>query len=152
MASCIGVSAYHFYLGYEVGNSYSFKQASKALQEFEKHFLMTLENVRSGRYWTILTPVFLHNDPFHLGWDMWAFWGWGGITIALYGLPTFAVLFTGSAIAGRIAPYFFWAKDGEHPVEAVGSSAAILGLISAITCEPAMRRMLMSYLIIPMPM
>ena len=83
---------------------------------------------------------------------MLALWGFGQAVVALYGVPTFAVLWVGSGIAGGLGQAYFWAKNPNPYAEekAMGASGSLLGIFAALTC--VMPKHPVSLVIIPMPM
>lgn len=52
----------------------------------------------------------------------------------LYGIPSFMVLYVGSALAAGVAEYCWWDYKGDRYGSIIGNSGAISGLFSAITC------------------
>jgi hypothetical protein len=66
------------------------KKAYLALESFNKHFVLSIKNIREGRYYVLLTHTFAHSNLMHLGFNMLALWGFGRIIVMMYGVRTFA--------------------------------------------------------------
>jgi membrane associated rhomboid family serine protease len=111
-----------------------------------------MRNLREGRYHTLLTSTLTHYNLTHLGLNMFALWGFGQTVVAFYGVPTFAILWVGSGIAGGLLQSYFWVKNPNPYVEtkAMGASGSILGIFAALTCVMPMATV--TLVIIPMPM
>lgn len=78
-----------------------------------------------GEYWRIVTALFVHIDPIHLFFNMYALYIAGRIVEAYYGsLRTLIIYFT-SGIAGNIASLVL-------PVFSAGASGAIFGVFGAL--------------------
>ena len=99
-----------------------------------RNFFCSLDNVKSGRWWVILTCSSEHVQPCHLLLNMWALWGIGRHFIGLFGAPAFLKTWLVSAITGSLG-ILYWEKhkNNDHTpvIGAVGSSTALFGLPSA---------------------
>ncbi len=83
-----------------------------------------------GRWWRLLTSMFLHIGIIHLAVNMWCLWDLGSLAEHIYGRIAFLAIYIVTGLSGAILG-LTW-----HPfaVEA-GASGAIFGLAGAlITC------------------
>ncbi|PBP18483.1 rhomboid-domain-containing protein [Diplocarpon rosae] len=151
IATCAGVFVWHGTLRYEATTKYS-REARAKLAKFYENFLMSARSLDTGRYHTILTSAFMHAGFLHFGLNMWVLWNFGRTAVWRMGIPSFVVLYLGSAIAGGVSQILFWRRTKVPQVEhnGVGASGAISGLIGALTC--AMPLAEVSFIIIPMPL
>ncbi|KAK6584416.1 hypothetical protein PZA11_002640 [Diplocarpon coronariae] len=151
IGTCTGIFLWHGALNYEATTKYS-REARAKLGKFYNNFLMSVRSLEPGRYHTILTSAFMHAGFIHLGLNMWVLWNFGRIAVCRVGIPSFVVLYLGSAIAGGVSQVLFWRSTKVPQVEitGVGASGAISGLIGAMTC--AMPLAEVSFIIIPMPL
>jgi rhomboid protease GluP len=78
-----------------------------------------------GQYWRLVTPVFLHGSPLHLGFNMYALYIFGPGLERFYGHGRFILLYFLAAIAGNVMSFLFTASPS------LGSSTAIFGLLAA---------------------
>ena len=132
MAACTGLYAYEELQKIEIQNGS--RTARRILENIRKHFVVSLEAVREGRYYTLLTSSFAHANGWHLFLNMWAVLGFGTTFIQLFGLPHFAAIWVGSAVLGAAAQLGYWQKYERTSIreEAVGASGAIFGVVSAL--------------------
>ena len=81
----------------------------------------------AGEWWRLITSAFLHLNPLHLGFNMWALWNVGRLVERMAGNIGFVLLYVVSAIGGNIAS-LAW-----HPnVVSGGASGAIFGICGAL--------------------
>lgn len=81
--------------------------------------------VAQGQIWRLLTPVFLHGNILHIGFNMYALWIIGGRMERAYGHAKFIALYFLSAYAGNVFSFLF------QPSPSLGASTAIFGLLAA---------------------
>jgi membrane associated rhomboid family serine protease/Flp pilus assembly protein TadD len=78
-------------------------------------------------WWRLLTYMFVHADIWHIGFNMWCLWSFGGLCESLYGNWTFGALYLISGVTGGLASVAW------HPMApSVGASGAIFGLAGAL--------------------
>ncbi|KAI4128063.1 MAG: hypothetical protein LQ341_006719, partial [Variospora aurantia] len=127
----------------------------------DRNLVFSRENYESGRWWTMITYSVVHFHAVHLALNMLALASFGPRSVAMFGLPSTAVMWVGSSVAGS------WAylagneyktkqvKSGVPPKEinifglrlprgqpsvsepewkALGSSSSVLGLLAAVAC------------------
>jgi membrane associated rhomboid family serine protease len=58
----------------------------------DAHYVLSLKNLRQGRYYTLLTSSLTHFDLRHLAMNMMALISVGPPIISLYGAPQFIIL------------------------------------------------------------
>ena len=111
-------------------------QGDWELHDFiQRNFVCSLDNVKSGRWWVILTCSSEHVQPWHLVLNMSVLWGIGRRFIGIFGAPALLKTWVISAIAGSLG-LLCWEekhKNRDHTpvIGAVGSSTALFGLLSA---------------------
>lgn len=140
VAGCVALYGYEQFQEMEIKNGS--RKAYGALQNVKKHFVLSLDNIREGRYYVILTSAFAHVNGTHLLVNMMALWGFGKTTVQLFGLRHFAMIWWGSAALGSILQLEYW-KKFERPglkYESVGASGGVFGIMSALSfVYPQMR-------------
>lgn len=89
-------------------------------QDFmQKHFIGNLTNLKEGRIWTLVTPSFSHQEPGHLGSNMFAMWLFGFnayrvLNVApLTGGPGFLALYLVGGIGAQVAQLGFQYLNGQ---------------------------------------
>ena len=105
------------------------------LKFMERNFVCSINNIKSGRWWVILTCSFAHLQPWHLLINMWALWDIGRRFVWMFGASAFAGTWLVSAITGSLGS-LYWERHknrGSIPTlgGSVGSSTAIFGLMFA---------------------
>lgn len=146
---CTGFWAYHYYQKSEAQKGS--KKARQALADFNKHMVLSLQNLREGRLYTILTHTFVHEEGWHLFANMFVLWNFGPLVVTAFGVPAFAVLWVGAGIMGGAAQSYFWLTHTPHAqARGLGASGSILGMMGALTF--AMPKLPLLLFPIPVPM
>ena len=100
-----------------------------------RNFVCSVENIKSGRWWVVLTHSFTHFQPWHLILNMWALWDIGRRFVWIFGAPAFVGTWLVTAITGSLGSLYWerYKNSGSIPEigGSVGSSAAIFGLMFA---------------------
>jgi membrane associated rhomboid family serine protease len=124
---------------------------SKLLQWLNENFTLSMVNYREGRYWTLLTSAFSHQNFVHFLFNMFAFNAFGSILAFVPGVGAGHIvsLCLGSAITGSFAfLYTHGIMDppsnskvpnaivgaGRIQFSALGASGMIMGAGLAATC------------------
>lgn len=71
------------------------------------YFTCSLDNIRSGRPYTMLTASLMHFNPWHLFFNMYALSSIGPAVIQYYGLRSFVALWAGGSVS-CFAWQMFW--------------------------------------------
>ena len=121
-----------------------------ALRGLGAHFVQSPENIKEGRYYTIVTSAFMHNNLMHLLFNMIGLWSFGRPIVSIFGAPSFLVLYFGSVVAGGLFQNYTWEKQRQWNVGAMGASGGVLGVFAATTFMNP--RATMALFFIPMPM
>lgn len=104
-------------------------------QFIERNFICSVNNVKSGRWWVVVTSSFAHSHPLHLIINMQALWAFGRLFVHFFGAPAFVGTWLVSAITGSLG-WLYWERrqnsDNRPMIGGVfGSSTAIFGLMFA---------------------
>jgi membrane associated rhomboid family serine protease len=84
--------------------------------------------VHDGAYWQLLTSMFTHVEPWHLGFNMLALWVLGPQLEQVFGRTRFLAIYLLSGLSGSVAVYWLSAEAGST----VGASGAIFGMMGAL--------------------
>ena len=85
-------------------------------------------SLRSGKYYTLITSLFLHADIIHIAFNMYALYILGPQVEKYYGRFKFALIYFLSGILGNIFSCVFMDSN----VFSIGASGAIFGLLGSI--------------------
>ncbi|MFJ5547143.1 rhomboid family intramembrane serine protease [Streptomyces sp. NPDC093225] len=94
-----------------------------------------LEGVATGEWYRLLTSMFLHEEIWHIGFNMLSLWFLGPSLEAALGRARYLALYLVSGLAGSALVYLL----AEPNVQTLGASGAIYGLFGATAV--LMRRM-----------
>lgn len=83
------------------------------------------ELIYAGQVWRLLSPIFVHADIIHVGFNMYALFIIGQRLERVYGHQRFLALYLLSAIAGNLFSFYL------TPNPSIGASTAIFGLLAA---------------------
>ena len=81
--------------------------------------------IDDGQYWRLITPVLLHGDILHIGFNMYALYILGTELERFYGHGRFLLLYLAGGFAGGVASYLLTAAPS------LGASTATFGLLAA---------------------
>jgi membrane associated rhomboid family serine protease len=85
----------------------------------------------AGEWWRLLTSSFLHGNLLHLAMNMFALWQAGQLVERIFGSARFAGLYLLAGIGGSLGS-LLWGLLTQHPVNSVGASGAIFGIIGGL--------------------
>lgn len=103
-----------------------YSEAAKQLKPFlNKHFLVSRESIEDGRLWTMVTSQFTHHNALHLAFNLVAMYTFGSYVFHLMTIPTFTLLFVGSAVTSSLT-FAYGAKSKTETTH--GLSGTIVGI------------------------
>ena len=151
IGACVGIFYWNGHLQLEATKKAT-REARQKANDFLQHFMMSARSLEPGRYYTLITSAFMHRDFVHLALCMLGLYSFGRTMVMMNGIPSFLVLYLGSAIAGGVAQVKFWERNRSPYTTnyGMGSSGAISGMFAAMTCAAPRSKILLFF--IPMPM
>ena len=84
------------------------KQDYKLRDFIHQNFVSSLDNVKAGRWWVMVTSSVMHERGLHLGFNMMALLEMGPTAVSLFGAPQFLGLWIFSAVSCS-AVSLYWA-------------------------------------------
>jgi len=107
------------------------------------------EALREGRWWTLVTHLFLHGNLLHLFVNVLALWFIGPEVERMLGWVRFLIVYLVSGVAGGLLQTAFSSPQAEL----VGSSGAVCGVLLAFTTTyPQLRLRALLFFIVPVNM
>jgi membrane associated rhomboid family serine protease len=154
--SVVGVNAAVF-ATWQFANNSREPYALQARRILNQNFLISLQHIRSNRYWTMITSEFSHVSLAHFGFNMVALYQLSQVLVYTPGVTAVSIagLMVGSAVAAS-AGFLVdaaVARQANAHVQKVGLGAS--GIVSGITAAVAFMAPKMQILlfgIVPMPM
>jgi len=101
--------------------------------------------------WQVVTYSFLHGSVWHLAFNMFALWMFGGELERVFGQPRFLNLYFVSVIAAALTQLAFAAVAGGEPYPTIGASGGVFGLLLAYAIYFPNRTILLLIPPIPLP-
>jgi membrane associated rhomboid family serine protease len=98
---------------------------------FYTYLALSLEGLRHGYIWQILSYAFLHAGLMHLVFNLWAIYVFGNEVEQSLGRRSFVALYLGSAIIGAVFQAIAGVMFKDFAGSTVGASAAAFGLAAA---------------------
>lgn len=120
-----------------------------ALAWMEANFTVSLDALRAGRVWTLLTSEVSHAGLLHLGFNLWALRLFGDDLEQLLGWRGLLHLYGAGAVAASIGHVAFNALGGD-PTAALGASGAVMS-VAIVSSLMHPRRWLLLFFVIPLP-
>ncbi len=122
---------------------------------FEDYFALSLDGLRSGHYWQLLTYQFMHGGFLHLFLNSWAIFVFGRPVESALGKGRMLGLYLSSGVIGGLLQMFcswVWPEHfGTWPI--VGASAGAFGLVAAFAVlAPNQRLLMLLFFVIPLAM
>jgi membrane associated rhomboid family serine protease len=124
-------------------------------ERFEQTFALSVEGLKAGHLWQLITYQFMHANELHILANSWAIFMFGRVVEMNLGMGRMLVIYFVSGIVGGLVqilgmavwPWLF----GDGPL--IGASAAAYGLIAAfVTLFPGQRLLLLLFFFIPISM
>ncbi|AWG45944.1 hypothetical protein AM586_28165 [Massilia sp. WG5] len=85
----------------------------------------------AGQWWRLLSSAFVHGNLLHLAMNMFALWQAGQLVERIFGSLRFAGLYLLAGLGGSLGS-LLWGLLTHHPVNSVGASGAIFGIIGGL--------------------
>lgn len=102
----------------------------RLLKFMRENFLCDWHGVRSGRWWTLITSTFSHNEMWHFGLNMFVLHSFGSTVIQTISARLFAQLYLLSGVASSVAGLLYYRLiDRRSNATSHGAS----GSITAVT-------------------
>lgn len=92
----------------------------KPLTFIRENFFCSLENVRAGRWWVVLSSSITHLNILHLGVNMLTLRSFGPALIELWGVPAFVGIWLISALCCSAASLWWEKRQQEARVSSMG--------------------------------
>jgi len=147
---CIAVFLFEIYYGLLYG-SFGSDEFKNGLSNLFSNYGFSFQNLLSGRYWILVTSVFLHADPEHLILNMIALFFFGKVVEESLGRKKFLLIFFVSAIVGNLAFLTISFLSSSLGTVVIGASAAIFGLMGTAMLVKPLEFVFYPYLI-PVPL
>ena len=118
---------------------------------FYDYFALSLDGLKHGYVWQLLTYQFMHSGLLHILFNCWAIYVFGRVVEEVIGPGKFLVLYFSSGVVGGLLQMLgalFW--PGHFGAAVVGASGAALGLIAAFaTLYPEQELTLLLFFVLP---
>ncbi|RKO91130.1 hypothetical protein BDK51DRAFT_13696, partial [Blyttiomyces helicus] len=102
----IGVNAVVFCF-WQLGFNERARGDSRLLRFMSENFLLSVNSVMSGRWWTMLTCNFSHNEVWHLGLNMFMLYTFGPAVMPILGPMGFLSLYVIAGLSSSVASLLF---------------------------------------------
>jgi len=112
----------------------------------QDNFINSYENLRQGRFWTLITSTFSHAQPGHALFNGLTFYFLAPTALAVLGNTQFLILYLGSGAFSSLLS-LAWNKRNHH---SHGASGAIYALASFFAFA-APRAQFLLFFVVPMP-
>ena len=117
-------------------------------KDFARGGVFSVGGVRSGQWWRMITPAFLHADLGHLLVNMITLYFFGPAVEMFFGTAGLLVIYLGSQLAAQ--GYTLSRKRDDLTYQALGASGAVSGVVLAF-CTVAPTTLLYLFFAIPIP-
>ena len=128
-------------------NAVAFLVTMGSRQEAVYRFWLSVDGIRDGMFWQILTAMFMHGGVGHIFFNMWGLYIFGGIVAPRLGGRGFLALYLTSGLIGNLL-WLLFAWNGQ-PAVLCGASGAVMGVTAAAAVMAPETPMLL--LFIPFP-
>ncbi|HLC50852.1 MAG TPA: rhomboid family intramembrane serine protease [archaeon] len=131
---------------------YNYRYGTDYIEDLFRDYGFSLNNLLEGKWWTLLTSIFLHAGPEHLILNLIALFFFSKAIEPDIGWKKVLLIFIASGIAGNLF-VMGAAATGIMPVDipTIGASAAIFGIMGAAMFIKPVEPVLYPYLI-PVPL
>ncbi|CAG8642762.1 6729_t:CDS:2 [Ambispora leptoticha] len=122
-----------------------------------KNLLMGVDNVKAGRWWTMITANFSHSNPWHLVLNCFVLWSFGPPILGYIGVNQFLLVYLASGFSGSLAHLFYHYVIKPRTIDrrfspvihSQGASACIMGITTIFALRNPFETVIL--FIIPMP-
>ncbi|CDO74035.1 hypothetical protein BN946_scf185043.g85 [Trametes cinnabarina] len=116
------------------------------------NFISSSDNLKAGRWWTLVTSCFSHEDSMHILFNGFTFYFMAPAVLSILGNVGFLGLYLGSGIVSSLAGIAWRNYDKAHsqPAGSHGASGSIYAVISFFACLAPTTTFLL-FGIVPMP-
>ncbi len=93
-------------------------------------FLLTVPHFKGGEFYRLFSSLFMHAEFFHLFFNMWGLFIFGGLAAPRLGLNRFLIVYFASGIFGNL----LWLGanwESPYPMVLLGASGSVMGVIMA---------------------
>ncbi|KAF9130578.1 hypothetical protein BGW39_002934 [Mortierella sp. 14UC] len=130
---------------YAEGNAKRFNDGRLYLFMF-RNFTDSLQNLKEGRVWTLVTSAFSHKEWYHILLNSMVLLSFGDPVWRLLGTRRFLAVYLGSGIAASLSSIFYYAtlepylrrQQHKPPNKSIhysmGASGSIMGITTAFAC------------------
>ena len=124
-------------------------------ERFDETFALSVEGLKAGHLWQLITYQFMHGSLLHIFANSWAIYMFGRVVETNLGMARMLVIYFLSGVVGgllQVLGMAVWPSlFGDGPI--IGASAAAYGLIAAfVTIFPGQRLLLLLFFVIPISM
>jgi membrane associated rhomboid family serine protease len=122
---------------------------------FVDTFALSLDGLRAGHFWQLITYQFLHGSFLHIFLNSWAIFVFGrDVEVRLGPWRTLAIYFVSGVAGGLLQMLGTWAWPGLFGTEGViGASASAYGLVASfVLLFPTQRLLMLLFFVIPISM
>lgn len=127
----------------------AFRQGDVARDLMADNFLVSLQAVRAGAVWTLLTSIFSHIDPMHLFANMLALWVFGVPVQQRIGAGAFVHLYLVGGLLASLGHVAYGLATGSG-APALGASGSVMA-IAVVYAALYPKRVLLLNFFIPVP-
>lgn len=121
----------------------------KLLAFMYKHFTSSVDSLKAGRIWTLVTSAFSHSELSHIGFNMFTFYFMGRVVAEMLGARHFMRLYLFGAVTSSLGAVAWESYIGRY-ARGLGASGAIDAVLGFLACA-APRMTFMIYGFIPVP-
>jgi len=121
---------------------------------FDQYFALSLEGIKHGFVWQLLTFQFMHGGILHLLLNSWAIFVFGrAVEAALGRMRMLQLYFLSGIVGGLVQMLGAWLLPEHFGDAVVGASAGAFGLVAAFaTLFPNQRLVMLVYFVLPIAM
>ncbi|KAF9480796.1 hypothetical protein BDN70DRAFT_877116, partial [Pholiota conissans] len=146
----IGLNAIVFGMWFMANQQWQQERDPTGVIWMRQNFLMSWNNITSGRIWTLLTACFSHENLSHILLNGFTFFFMAPTVLEIIGSRQFIFLYLGGGLFSSIISGIYARVTGQKNYSSHGASGAIYSIVTFLACvAPTMKFAL--YGIIPVP-